>query len=160
MKKFALLALSAAILTAGCNGVKNTPEDVSLAFFTALYNADMKKAGALSTEKTQKTLEQLDMMMKNAEDLKKDTGKSKFEKATCVDAGENRKSCKCCCDEEGKEHTALLVKENGSWKVDMNKSELTEKSDALKELDDVGSAFDSLDVNMDSINKELDKVAN
>ena len=126
MKNFILVAL-AALVVFGCGNTASTPEDVAKEFATALDKGDFKAAKSLSTEASHSLIGMMEGLMSGggemAEKAKAEMGKAKFEKATC-EGTDAKKTCKICCDDKGKDTEFELVKENGTWKVNMTKESM------------------------------------
>ncbi len=122
MKKFLLVPL-AALAIVGCSETPKTPEDVAIAYLKAVDNDDFKSAKAYCTENTRQLLDKL-QMIKDAmgQSGQSETGKGKFEKATC-EGSDDKKNCTVCCDKDGAESPLVLVKQDGKWLVDMNKED-------------------------------------
>ena len=125
------VVLFSALLLAifGC-GDKATPEKVAVDFATAMDKGDFKTAKTFGTESTNKMLDMVEPMINGMGELAKSgMGKGKFEKATC-EGNDDKKTCKVCCDTDGKDKEFVLVKENGTWKVDMNKDDMKKDENA------------------------------
>ena len=123
MKKFLLAAL-AALAIAGCGETAKTPEEVALQFATAIDKGDCKTAKTLCTAGVLPMIEKLETFLAaetpDVQNLKAEMGKGKFEKATC-EGTDDKKTCTVCCGSEGQSGPLELVKEDGKWKVDLQK---------------------------------------
>jgi hypothetical protein len=135
MKNFVFVAL-AALAIYGCGETAATPEEVAKQFATSLDKGDFKAAKALGTQSTQSMLEMLEKFMsaggEAVEKAKAEMGKAKFDEVKC-EGTEDKKTCTVCCGANGQGDELELVKENGSWKVNINKDQGGSGSDAGEE---------------------------
>jgi hypothetical protein len=127
------------LFVGGCGETAKTPEEVSIAYLKAVDNDDFKSAKAYCTENTRQLLEKLQMFkdaMGNSGQA--ETGKGKFEKATC-EGTDDKKTCTVCCDKDGAEKPLVLVKQEGKWLVDMNKED--QKREEAPVTEEVGDTL-------------------
>lgn len=127
MKKF-LCSFAMVVLAALCfTGCSKGPDSVALDFQKSLVDKDFKKAGELCSKRTQPLIAMAASMGANeAEEMKGVT----FEVVnTKIDGDKATVSLKNSKD--GKTEDVTLVKEDGDWKVDINKED--KKSEPTKE---------------------------
>ncbi|MCK9480257.1 MAG: DUF4878 domain-containing protein [Bacteroidia bacterium] len=145
--------LSLIILTSGllfsCSK-QSKPEDVAIAFQTAILKLDFQKAGELGTDKTKeymKTMQGFATMMGDAKfkEEKEKAEKTKIEvvDCQCVEIDANKQKCTVTIKNEEKTDESspvILSKVDGKWLVDMSKEDagLNSKENSSGETQEPG----------------------
>lgn len=121
MKKIMLvLSVVGLIGMVSCGSGKEEYEEVAINFMDALSEYDFQKAGEYATEDTKKLLAFMQMMMdENPEAMKKDQPED-VEFVSSEKKGDDKAIVKFK-DESGEEQEVTVVKEDGEWKVHMDK---------------------------------------
>jgi hypothetical protein len=122
MKNLLKLAVIAVIIVAfnACGSKTNSPEGVAEKWAGHFYKKEFAEAKKLSTEETQKNLDQFEQFSAQGGDqAKKDV---KVENMKCVVTGEN---AACTYLADGKEEKIDLVQKDGKWLVNMSKEAMT-----------------------------------
>jgi hypothetical protein len=131
IKSLLLLAIPAILFCAfavnsGCRTSKqhdNTPESVAVRFLQYMGKFEFEEARKISTEKTHRMLDMLDMLMDISKEQGKDSLLQKKDihvEVTNVAIDKNVAVVKYK-NETGQEQSIDLLKENGKWLVDLKK---------------------------------------
>ena len=121
MKKL-LGMLAMALCLVGCS---KGPDKVAVTFFEALADADFDKAAELASKETQPLVKMMAAVPDAKENMKKEFDGAKF-KAVDTKIDGDKATVKVEFKKDGKTDTndVNLVKEDGDWKVAMDKKNM------------------------------------
>jgi hypothetical protein len=113
-------------LNPGCRTTKNSersPAGVTVRFLQYMGKFDFEEARKLGTEKTNRLIDMLDMLVEISKEKGADTimKKKDIQVEIVKTAIDGNNAVVTYLNEQGKEQTMDLVKEKGKWLVDMKK---------------------------------------
>jgi hypothetical protein len=161
------LALSALILFSCSGSNSNDPKKVAKEFYEALGKKEYDKATALATKESKTLIDLIKSMSELGNSLKitgENEEEAKIEKAVYSDAIIDGDKATVKVTVDGEENLIKLKKEDGVWKVALDKDSIKESASEKSgmDLDEVqGSMNEALNrvenLPMDSIKMAIDK---
>lgn len=154
MKKMILAgAFLLGLVACQSGGHPEKAEDVATAFLDALEKNDIERAKALGTKKTAEALDLGQKVLSETDDVGlREVFRGSWSNVTC-EGDDLYKTCTVCCTHSGMNAPLVLMREQGLWKVNLDKA----GSEAVMEsLQMLGGIFEDIDTT--GLDAELDRV--
>jgi hypothetical protein len=166
-KLIGFFAIAFLIVLSACSGPDSDPKQAAKAFYEAIGKKDFEKAAQYATKDSKTMLDLIKSMSEMGNQMKIETTpeeEASMKNAIYSDAEINGDNAVVTVSVDGKENKIKLKKEEGAWKVAMDKDTIKETAaeKSGESVEDLNAKMDETmqkmnEIPMDSLKKIMDK---